>query len=203
MSDTPTPTPTPDSTDHDAVAAAALAGQAPPIAVTDEDQSGEVDFFAFDLTETVYLPGSSTQYVVIKSLTEGEKKAYQNLVNREVTLKKGGDAQMKMAAGDERHHLLKNGIVDWHLLRRPVKGGRPDMSQPLQPVTFNARELGLFLDHANPVVVEHIEKALRKANPWLMAEMDLEDMIRERDNLNEMIAAKEKEEAGNGGSASS
>jgi hypothetical protein len=39
-------------------------------------------------------------------------------------------------------------------------------------------------------------------NPWLMAEMTLEDMIKERDNLDEMIDAKRREEEGNDGSVS-
>jgi hypothetical protein len=172
---------------------------APPVDPAELTETGEVDYFGFSSTQQVYLPGSKTQFVVIKALPEGEKKNYQNKTNRHVTIKKGtGDAEMQMRAGDERHVLLMEGIVDWHLLRRSpdLNGGQPTL------VAFSKSELRMFLDVADPRVIEHIEKELRKMNPWLMAEMTLEDMIKERDNLDEMIDAKRREEEGNDASVS-
>lgn len=173
---------------------------APPTAPVDDV---EVDYFDFHITEDVYLPGSKAQFVTIQAMNEGGKKKYQNMTNRDVTVERGtGNAKMRMAAGDERHTLLTESIIGWHLLRTK-DGGDPRNPADKVSVAFSKKELDLFLREANPVVIEHIEKAVRKKNPWLLADMSLEDMIKERDNLDEMIEVKRKEEEGNGGSTSS
>lgn len=157
------------------------------------EESAEVDYFGFQNTETVYLPGSKTQFVVIKALNEGEKKRYQNLTNKDVTLTKGGETKMRLAAGDERHALLTESIVDWRLVRRNDKGEMVD-------VRFSRAEVGRFLTDVDPKVIEHVEKAVRKLNPWTLADMSVEDIDREIANLQEMRDVKVKEEAGNFGS---
>jgi hypothetical protein len=141
------------------------------------------DYFGFDATHTVMLPDGKS-WVQFKEFTEGQRRKYLNAVNRDVVIqRKTGDARMRMAPGDERFELLLTAISGWNLQR----GG--------QPVNFGDRTVKEFLEKANPRVVDQIEKEVRKANPWLMQEMTSEDIKKEIENLEEMLEAKEKEEA--------
>lgn len=150
------------------------------------------DYFAFEEKKTVTLPDGA-QWVQIKALNEGERKKYRNASNRGLTIKKGsGDANMNLAPGDDLHNLLRLAIVDWHVLRAGPKG---PVEVPFSKGSPGAN-LEQFLSAAPPAVIDVIDKEVRKMNPWLLGEMELEDMYRERDNLNEMIALKEREEEG-------
>jgi hypothetical protein len=144
----------------------------------------QVDYFAFEETEQVFLP-DGTSFVEIKVLTEGDRKKYQNKLNRDVKLERTtGDAIMQMATGEERHALLESAIVGWNLM----KNGRP--------IPFQASTLKEFLNSANPRIVDIIEKAVRKSNPWLMADLSVEDIDKQIAELEEMREVKVREEEG-------
>jgi hypothetical protein len=123
-------------------------------------------------------------YIEHKPLNEGKKKAFQDKTSRDLVLQRGGDARMSVLQGTERHELLHAACVDWNLMR----GGK---AIPFTKVQFND-----FLTLADPVVVEGLEKAVRKANPWLLAEMKASDIRKEIENLEEMLVEAEKREAG-------
>lgn len=152
----------------------------------------EVDFFGCDTRQQVYLPGSNTQFVVIKELTEGDRKKYLDKTNREVKFAKDQTATMRSQPGTERHALLKEAIVGWNFLRDGSV-----MNEMTHP-----RLLDEFLDKTSPKVIDHILKAVHKLNPWLLADMSIEDIDEELKNLTEMRELKVKEEAKNGSSAS-
>jgi hypothetical protein len=155
-----------------------------------------VDYFAFDESHRVPLP-DGRQYVEHRTLNEGQKKKYQNSVNRDVVIRKAtGDAQMRMAQGDERHALLTAAISGWFLLRKDRNTGQ------VIEVPFNTRTLNEFLEKAPPRVIEAIEKDIRKVNPWLMAELTLEDIDKEIAELQELRQKKVEEEQGKSTSSS-
>ena len=142
------------------------------------EESGAVDYFAFEERWTVWLP-DGIQFIEHSVLNEGAKRKYQNQQNRDLIIQRQtGDARMKMQPGDERHALLEAAIKGWHLIRAG------------EPVPFTERNLRDFLDKAPPHIVELIEKDVRKHNPWLLAEMTVEDIDKEIANLEEMKATK-------------
>lgn len=144
------------------------------------------DYFAFDITERVDLP-DGVSYVDIKVLNEGARRKYLNSVNREVKLQKAtGDAVMQLATGDERKAILESSICGWNLLR----GG--------QPVPFNSGTVREFLDRANPKLIDLIEKEVRRINPWLTAEITVEEIDKQIEELQELRAQKVREEEGKG-----
>lgn len=144
------------------------------------------DYFGFSRTQKHMLP-DNISYIEIKALNEGEKKKYQDKVSKDLVLERGsGNARMSVLQGTERHELIREAMVDWNLKR----GG--------QPVPFNKVNVGDFLTLSDPKIVEDLEKAVRKLNPWLMADMSVEDIQREIDNLEEMKTEAEKREAGEG-----
>lgn len=152
--------------------------------VVSPSDPAQVDYFGFDETLKVTLP-DGVSWVEIKKLNEGDRRKYQNKVNRDVRLeRKTGDAMLRMAAGDEKHALLESSIIGWNL----VKQGKP--------MPFKESTLREFLNSAPPVIIDHIEKAIRAANPWLMAEMSVADIDQQIDELREMRDLKLKEEEG-------
>jgi len=150
----------------------------------------QVDYFGFEDTENVFLPDGKS-FVTIQALNEGGRRRYLNKVNREVKIaKQTGDAIMQLANGDERRILLSEAIVGWNLIRAPKNGGEPQM------LPFDQTKLNDFLTTVNPKVIDVIDKAVRAQNPWLMADVTLEDLLTQRDELDEQIEKKRAEEEG-------
>lgn len=142
------------------------------------------DYFAFDKIGRTMLP-DGVSYVEHQVMNEGARRKYLNAVNREVRLQKSTqDTFLKMSPGEERTELLKAAIVGWNL----VRGGKP--------IPFNQQNLNEFLMLTNPSIISLIEKDVRLANPWLLAEMTVEDIDRELEDLQALRAKKLEEEAG-------
>lgn len=142
------------------------------------------DYFGFSHEEKVMFPDGVT-YVIIKKLNEGDRKAFLNKSNRRLSIKKStGDAELNVAAGDEKHHLLTVSITGWNLLR----GG--------QPVSWNRKVLDEWLTVANPKIVDHIEAAIHKLNPWLDNEVSIEALEKEIADLTEVLERRRAEEEG-------
>jgi len=154
------------------------------------NETVQVDYFGFEETENVFLPDGKS-YVTIQALNEGGRRRYLNRVNREVKIaKQTGDAIMQLANGDERRILLAEAIVAWNLVRKNKTDGS------LQPLVFNEGKLNEFLTTGNPKVIDVIDKAVRAQNPWLMADVTLDDLLQQREELDEQIEKKRAEEEG-------
>lgn len=148
-------------------------------------QRVQQSYFGFEETHRCMLP-DGVSYIEHRTLNEGSRKQYLNSVNREVAIKRAsGDAVMKMAAGEEKHSLLKQAMCGWNLI--DIDGS---------PKPFQKREVNEFLESANPKIIDLIEKDVRKYNTWLMADMSVEDLRKQIEELEEMIEAKEKEDEG-------
>ena len=133
-----------------------------------------VDYFGFQLTKRHYLP-DGIQWFEIAAMNEGDKTKYQQKTSRDLVVERqSGNARMRVDPAAERHELIISCTKDWYV----VRGG--------QPVPFTKPMMGDFLTLADPRIVEDIEKAIRKMNPWLLAEMTSEDIQKEIDNLEEM-----------------
>jgi hypothetical protein len=147
-----------------------------------------VDYFATEDVITCTLP-DGVQWVQHKLLTEGDRRKYRNKTSRNLRIKRATDeASMDMASGDDLHVLLEIAIVNWNLKR----GGK---EVPFSKGTPGAT-LSQFLDAAPPSIIDHIHKDITKHNPWLLGDISLEDMIKEKESLEEMIEVKRREEEG-------
>lgn len=153
--------------------------------VSQNEEVRQDDYFGFQATERFVFPDGRT-FIEFKKMNEGEKKKYQDKTSKDLVLERTGNTRMSILQGTERHELIKACIVDWNLMR----GGKP--------VPCNSVNIGDFLTLANPRIIEDLEKEIRKANPWLMADMKAEDIRREIENLQEMLEEAEKREAGEG-----
>ena len=152
----------------------------PPV----QQQPAQADYFGFQETHKHYLPDKVSYFEFI-TMNEGAKAKYQKSTSRDLVLERtSGNARMKVDPATERHELITACVIDWNLTRGD------------EPVKFNRVQLGDFLTLASPRIVEDLEKAIRKVNPWLLAEMTVEDIDREIENLKEMRDVAEERERG-------
>lgn len=146
--------------------------------------SEQADYFGFGSSEKYVLP-DGVSYIEFTRMNEGKKKFFQDKTSKDLVLERqSGNARMSVLQGSERHELIKACVTGWNLTR----GGHP--------VPFTAPNLNDFLTLADPLVVEGLEKEIRKANPWLLAEMTVADIDREIENLTEMRKVAEERERG-------
>ena len=158
--------------------------------IVDEDITPQQqDYFGFDRTEFFYLP-DKISYIEFKPMNEGEKKRFQDKTSKDLVVEgRTGNTRMSILAGSERHELIKASAVSWNLTRN---------GKPLPSLDTNQGKVafGDFLTLADPMIIEDLEKAIRKANPWLMGEMKAEDIRKEIANLEEMLEVAIKREEG-------
>lgn len=162
-----------------------------PEAQSAEPTSQQQDYFGFDRSVKYFFPDGVT-FIEFRPMNEGAKKKFQDKTSRDLVLERNsGNARMSVLQGSERHELIRSSVVAWNLRR-----GGQELPQPGTPQGKIA--LGDFLELADPLIVEGLEKEIRKANPWLLAEMTSEDIQKEIDNLEEMKKVAEAREAGEG-----
>jgi hypothetical protein len=153
----------------------------PPV---DDTFSGQVDYFGRPADFIHYLPDGKT-WVTIKFFMEGERRHFQNKINKDVKIARGsGDMALKLAPGDERYELLSLAITGWNL----VKDGKP--------FPFTPRSLKDFLDLGSTVAIDNIEKKVRELNPWLGSELSVEDIDKEIERLQELRAQRVEQDRG-------
>lgn len=154
------------------------------------DEPAYEDYFGFDESRVWYFP-DNVQFIEFKLMDEGARAKYQKATSRDIRLfRQTGDASVKMDAAAEREVLLFNSVVGWNLIRngRPVDFGQ---SPPTAGSPF-----GQWLAHANPKFVNDLEREIRKANSWMNAEMTVEAIDEEIQNLQELRAEAVKREEG-------
>lgn len=147
------------------------------------------DYWGTEEKHKHYLP-DGVQYFEFKIMNEGDKTQFQKLTNQDLTIGRDNTAKVRMDPAAERHTLIKTSVTDWHMF----KGG--------EPVAFSKQLLEKWLTVADPKVVEDLEFAIRKANPWLQADMSVEEIDKEIDRLVELRKQVVDREAGEADSAS-
>jgi hypothetical protein len=151
------------------------------------DDAPQVDYFGFSKDTKFWFPDHKT-YLILQAMNEGAKKKFQKLTQRDLVLERtSGNARMRVDAATERHEMIRESVKEWNLVRGDT------------PVPLNERNMKDFLELADPTLIEEIEKAIRKLNPWMLAEMTVEDIDREIANLQDMRKVAEERERGEAG----
>lgn len=156
------------------------------------------DYFGFGETEKWFFPDKK-QYIEFQVMNEGQRREFQKKTNRDITFNRASnDAKIKADPAEERHALITTSVTGWNLRRRTSKG--------LEEVRFSkgspGAELEKFLAVANPKLVDDLEFAIRKANPWMQAEMSVEEIDKEMARLNDLREQVLEREKGEGSSSS-
>lgn len=165
-----------------------------PVAVEQGSDLPYEDYFGFDESLKWFFP-DNRQYIEYKRLNEGDRARFQKMTTRDITVVRNtGDAKLKVDPATERHELLNASVTGWFI----VRGGEPvPFSKGSPGATFQK-----WLDKADPKIIDDLELAIRKANPWLQADMTLEDIDKEMDRLRELRDQVEEKQRGEASSAS-
>lgn len=144
------------------------------------------DYFGFDEDHEFVFPDGVSK-IFFKALNEGDKARYQREINRDVQLERStGNARIKTDPAGERHALIEASVTGWNLRRNG------------EPVVFSKGSKGTtfsqWLNNTNPKLVEALEEAIRKANPWLVADMTVDQIDEEIDRLKEQRETLIREE---------
>lgn len=180
---------------------------AEPVNVTSAQDAdpfnGYENYYSFDETERWYFPDGK-QWIDFKKLTEGDRAKYLKATRSDVHLnQKSGEARIPFDQSADRKELLLHSISDWHIVLISGDGA----NRRVTPIAFNPNRTaggttGQWIDKANPAILAQLEKAIRKANPWLLNEMSAEQIRKEIADLEELLVAAEKREAEEGNSVS-
>lgn len=153
-------------------------------------EQGQADYWGTDVREKFLFPDKMT-YMEIKVMNEGARTKFQKQNNQDMKLNRRDDtASIRIDAAKERHALITSSVVGWNL----KKNG--------QVVDFASTILLSWLEVADPKIVDDLEQACRLANPWLVAELSIEEIDKEIERLHEMRQVKLDDDAGKGSSNS-
>lgn len=175
-----------DPTDH-----SDFGGGNPAAAPTEAESF--TDYWGVDIADVWYFPDGK-QFIGFKKLNEGERSKYQKQINRDITVERqSGNARMKVDQSTDRHALLSTAVTGWNI-KRFQNGGWVDVpfSHGTPGSTFEQ-----WMNGADPSLVDDLEKAVRKLNPWLTTElsvMEIDEMIADLQTQREDAV---KREAGN------
>lgn len=170
----------------------------PEIAAIEQEAPYE-DYFGYEKTDQWFFP-DGRQYISFQRMNEGARASFQKKTTKDITIVRGTqDAKMKVDPATERWELLSSSVKGWHLVKRHPRTGE------FTPVPFSigspGAEFEKWMSTADPDLIDSLEKAIRKANPWLRTDETLEDIDKEMDNLRERreeILARERGEGSSG-----
>jgi hypothetical protein len=148
-----------------------------------------IDLWGASEEHVWYFPGQENvpdqykQYVTFVSMNEGRRTRYQKKTSRPLHIEReNNDARMTVDQAADRHALLETSITGWKIFR----GG--------DELMFRPSLLLEFLKFANPLHIDKLEKAIRDANPWMIAEMTSEQIEKEIANLEQKLVAVKRQE---------
>jgi hypothetical protein len=163
--------------------------QASDPAVTPGDEYQ--DYFGFSGQEAFTLPDRKQQ-IFFKKMTEGERFLFQKKTSKDIKFNRtSGDAAVRADPAEERHELIMTSVTGWSLMRKSGNGWEP---APFSTGGAGSA-LSMWLKAADPKIVDDLELAIRKGNPWMQADQTVEEIDKEIENLQELRAQAVEREA--------
>jgi hypothetical protein len=161
-------------------------------------------YWGVDITERFYLKDGK-QYFEVKPMDEGAKSRFQRKTNRGMRFQqRTQEAMLDVDPAGDRHQLIKDSVVGWFLME-PVPGQPGEFAEFIYPGTQNSGRLAQAFDKIfekfNPKVIQDLEFFIRLQNPWMQAEMDVDEIDEEIRRLETMRKQVIEEKAGEGSSA--
>lgn len=152
-------------------------------------ESFEDYFSGFGRSEKYILP-DGVQYIEFQLMNEGQKAKYQRETRSAINIdRKTDQASVMPDPSRERHALIEYSVCDWLLYSKSKQTGDK------VSVMFNKANLKAFLANANPAIIEGLEEAIRKANPWMIDDISAEELDKQIEELTELRDRKRNLEA--------
>jgi hypothetical protein len=152
------------------------------------------DYWGTDETYNYVLPDGH-QFFTIQPMDEGAKQRFQKKTNKGIRMnQRSQEATIDVDPADERWTLIKESVVGWKLMQRAKDGTWSEYP-------FSKQNIERWLEKANPKIVQDLEFFIRTKNPWMQADMDLEQIDEEIDRLEQLRKQVVEQQAGEGSSA--
>jgi hypothetical protein len=149
------------------------------------------DYFGFAGQESFTLPDGKQQIFFTK-MNEGQRFQFQKKTSKDIKFNRAsGDAAVRADPAEERQELIMSSVVGWSLMRR---NGNTWEAAAFSTGGPNS-ELYKWLKVADPKIVDDLELAIRKANPWMQADQTVEEIDKEIASLQELRAQAVEREA--------
>lgn len=143
-----------------------------------EEKVEFVDYFTFEERLRWYFPDKK-HYIEYKPMTEGDRRKYQSKTMTTMSMNRAsGDSKIGINVARDREELLNISVIGWFMERRDGLGN-------IVSVDFTDKNHGwnAWSTRANPKYIEDLEKAIRKANPWMQSDLDIDEIDAEIDRL--------------------
>lgn len=134
------------------------------------------------------LPEEHKQYIEFKKMNEGMRQKYQKLTQSNAIIERAtNNTRIGIDQARDRMALIETSVTGWRLFQ----GDRE--------LKFSGSQLNIFVKQADPAIIDGLEKAIRKANPWLITDVKSEDLREQIAELEEQYkeALKREEEEKN------
>jgi hypothetical protein len=166
-------------------------------------QSGEYyeDYWGVQETHR-YTLKDGKQYFEVQPMDEGGKTRFQKMTNKGIRMnQRSQEATIDVDPADERHTLIRESVVGWRIMQKGPDGSFSEFPCPSDE-RLRHRAIDQLLTKFNPKVIQDLEFFIRTKNPWMQADMELEELYEERDRIEILIKQRKEQEAGEGFSAS-
>jgi len=168
-------------------------------ALPDAGESYE-NYWGVDETFKYYLPDGK-QFFEIKPMDEGGKSKFQKMTNKGLRMnQRTQDATIDVDPANERHTLIKESVVGWKIMQKGPEGSWSEFPCPAD-ANLRRRNLETILDRFNPKAVQDLEFFIRTKNPWMQADMDVEQIDEEIERLTDLRKQVLEQKAGESSSA--
>ena len=146
------------------------------------------DYFSGFGGSRKFMMPDKIQFIEFQVMNEGQKAKFQRETRSAINIsRKTENASIMPDPARERHALIKSSVCDWNIYTKNKNTGEK------VTVVFNTGNLQAFLDRANPKIVEDLESEIRKANPWMVDEITIQDIDEQIEELTQLRAEKEQQ----------
>lgn len=145
-----------------------------------------IDYWTGPPSEIKWFFPDGVQYISFLPMNHGMRARFSASTNKELTLdRKSGNAKIKTDISGDTDVLIEISVTGWHVMR----GGVPQPFSKAGP----GSSLFQFLQQADPALVDSLEKAIRKANPWMDSEVTIEQIDEQIEELTTLRKERELE----------
>lgn len=149
-------------------------------------------------TRKWYLPDGQ-QWIEFKIMNEGDKRKYQQRTNRDIKVLRDGETRVGIDPAEDRHTLIEMSVINWYMV---IPQGDPnDPNTEWHEAAYAPPLLRKWLEQGDPKAIQDLEAEIRMANPWMQAEMSVEEIDKEIARLEEVrkqAIEREAEKAASG-----
>lgn len=146
------------------------------------------DYWGTDATTRYTMPDGQ-QWFEIKKMSEGNRAQYQREAGLQMTSqRKTGDTKIDIDQAQDRLALILNSVIGWNIVKRTGVN-------EFTPILFNKHALREWVTQTGPNYVDNLIQEIRKFNPFLQEDLSVEDLEKQKAEVEELLVLARRREA--------